>query len=897
MKLAYLFRLCRTITTKSRAPNVFVADLFNTKATSPDENEIDDTSSKEKPIPFLIRNTTADGNPISIGALRPINTPKIQSFNSFIKRLPPPQKYVFEPRQVLKGDVVDPYNYLRALFRGEVILTSDKLPTFASPRVWGMTTASTLGARGSYTTRSPQGFSPIRKKPPTTTTTSAPFFARLGLSSKGEKNNLEKKIPLPVGMLGTPTPSYKNLKTLLLSRGQAVQGSKLLTPRNKLLTPRSNLLSQPTRQPTKGFSQTVRPTKGQTLLTSSKEGGDGLKKDSIEEMLKKLLQKNNPSFAAVPAVPQRSAPKEFPVLEAVPTRGTPTRAPTRMPTRTPTRMPLTPFPTKRLLVPTKSTTKPPVQTQTFFSPMPAKPKFSAVPAVPGATPRLSVQLTRTPKQLPEFSMSVGSGTKFTSVRPPTQFPTFRHFPAGNSQLVRALATLRTTASPRLNKQALSFVDQQQKASILGELQQSLSKKPTMSPHLASLFTSSSRRPPTTPVSVVQSNFNEVTRRPHTISSSFSQPQSSSSIEQLRSSLLAAVTKTRQNKNLALSKATTSAPRSGHLSLGSALRGTPTTKRPPTLPRGTTRGEIMALLSRQQKTTPMPPSTTTTTRPHFVHTTIQPQVQSTTNRAEVLRLLQQLLGSVQSSSTTTPTTTSTTTTPTTTTSISTTSVTKFGAFKRAPSLRFDSPPQLKVELALQDLPRELPYGMTTSTPVHPNAPFPNMEAPQHDLLTSHLLLPKARVTTASPVHPASPFPNLQAPDFIPPSPDRFQTDFSDKLVALPRHDLLPPDPARPGPTPPPGPLKLRLNTDFLESQLPRNGRHHKEHRDPRWNTPRPTLEAPPPMHPVPRTRLVAPRSQQPAMNRRLSIDGPTESSLTPLEKLAYNTVPRYITLNF
>ena len=784
---------------------------------------------------------------------------------------------------------MDPYNYLRALFRGEVILTSDKLPTFASPRVWGMTTASTLGARGSYTTRSPQGFSPIRKKPATTTTTPAPFFAQLGLSSKGEENAIEKKIPLPVGMLGTPTPSYKNLKTLLLSRGQAVQGSKLLTPRNKLLTPRRDLLPQPTRQPTKAFSQTVRPTKGQTFMTSSKEVNGVLETDSIEEMLKKILQKNNPSFAAVPAVPQRSAPKEFPVLEAVPTKA-PTRAPTRMPTRTPTRMPVTSFPTKRLLVPTKSTTKAPMMSQTFFSPPPAKPKFSAVPAVPGATPRLSMQLTRTPKQLPQFSMSVGS--EFTSVRPPTQFPTFRHFPAGNSQLVRALATLRTTASPKLNKkQALSFVDQEQKAAVLGELQQSVTKKPKMSPSLARLFTSSTRRPPTTPVSVVQSNFNEVTRRPHTISSSFSQPQRSSSIEQLRSSLLAAVTKTRQEK--ALSKSTTSAPRSGHLSLGSVLRGTPTTKRPPTLPRGTTRGEIMALLSRHRPTTPMPSSTTsTTTRPHFIHTTNQPQVQSTTNRAEVLRLLQQLLGSVQSSSTTTPTTTSTTTTPTTTTSTSSTSLTKFGAFKRAPSLRFDSPPQLEVDVAVQ----ELPYGMTTSTPVHPNAPFPNMEPPQHDLLTSHLLLPKARVTTASPVHPASPFPNLQAPDFIPPSPDRFQTDFSDKLVARPRHDLLPPDPARPGPTPPPGPLKLRL-TDFLESQLPRNGRHHKEHRNSRWNTPRPTLEAPPPMHPVPRTRLVAPRSQRPAMNRRLSIDGPTESSLTPLEKLAYDTVPRFQTFLF
>jgi hypothetical protein len=111
----------RTITTKSRAPNVFVADLFNTKLNPPDNNEIDDTTNNNKPIPFLIRNTTAQGMPISIGALRPVNSgPKFQSFNSFIKRLPPPQKYVFETRQVLAGDVVDPYNYLRALFRGEV---------------------------------------------------------------------------------------------------------------------------------------------------------------------------------------------------------------------------------------------------------------------------------------------------------------------------------------------------------------------------------------------------------------------------------------------------------------------------------------------------------------------------------------------------------------------------------------------------------------------------------------------------------------------------------------------------------------------------------------------------------------------------------------------------------
>ena len=170
----------------------------------------------------------------------------------------------------------------------------------------------------------------------------------------------------------------------------------------------------------------------------------------------------------------------------------------------------------------------------------------------------------------------------------------------------------------------------------------------------------------------------------------------------------------------------------------------------------------------------------------------------------------------------------------------------------------------------------------------------MEAPQHDLLTSHLQLARDRVPPASSVHPASPFPNLQAPDLLPSS--RFQTHFTSEKpsYAMPRQGGLPPDPARPGPTPPPGPLKLRLDTgaaEFLESQLPRSGRHHKEHTLARWHRPQPTMEAPPPLHPRPRTRLIAPRSQRPAMNRRLSLDGPTEASLTPLELLAMDTVPR------
>lgn len=38
--------------------------------------------------------------------------------------------------------------------------------------------------------------------------------------------------------------------------------------------------------------------------------------------------------------------------------------------------------------------------------------------------------------------------------------------------------------------------------------------------------------------------------------------------------------------------------------------------------------------------------------------------------------------------------------------------------------------------------------------------------------------------------------------------------------------------------------------------------------------------------------MAPRSQQTGLTRRLSIDGPTEASLTPLEILAKETVPRY-----
>ena len=745
-----------------------------------------------------------------------------------------------------------------------MILTSDKMPTFASPRVWGLTTASPLG-RGSYTTRSPQGYNPFNKvAPTTTTTTSAPFFRPLGLASKGESSGLKNKVPLPVGMLGTPAPSYENIKNLLLSRGRLLpaggtvrakllpkptlttslpvlqtvkptvnrQVGKLGTPASSYdnvwrATVRAKLLPQPavtTSQPV------IRPMKP-TIQIFNRFNIEKPKKDSIETLLKKMLQKNNPSFAAVPAVPVKKkqiVPTRFPVLEAVPTK------------------PL-PFPTKRLPVPTSPSPQPPAKTvppQTFFSPMPLQPVFSAVPAVPKTPPDSSSQRSRRPKHLSEITVTNRLKQLLTTMRPRlvtsvksvTKFPTFRNFPTVNERSPSQFLTPRPTI-------------------------QMLTPRTSPAGRGWELFSPVTREPPTLSPSFSFGSPSVAVPRPPTPIRKTSSP---SALEQLKASLQAVVT---------------SSPRQ---------RTRPTTQRPASLPRGTTRGEIMALLK------------ASTTAPTTTSTSPQPHIQVTTNRNEVIRLLHQLLGSVKPSepSTTTPTTTTTIKTTTTTTT-PTTTVATFSSFRRGPSLRFDAAPQLQVDVAA----RELPFGMTTATPVHPHSPFPHIEAPQHDLLSSHLLLPQKSVTPASTVHPTSPFPNLQAPHFRHIS-DNFQTDFisesevpgvldlTEKLL-LPRHDLLPPDPARPGPTPPPGPLKLRLEpaSRYLESQLPRSGRHHREHTKPKWHTPRPSLEAPPPLYPKPRTRLVAPRSQQPAMNRRLSIDGPTEASMTPLEALALGTVPR------
>ena len=314
----------------------------------------------------------------------------------------------------------------------QVILTSDKLPTFATPRVWGLPTSSALG-RGSYTTRSPQGYNPFSaKEAVTTTTTAAPFFGKLGLASKGEDSGGESKMPLPVGMLGTPTPSYKNLKTLMMSRGRRLPAGG--TVRSKLLPrPAAGVKTPPVKQPNiladgnslekesieailkrmlqknnldgKVTKAPMRQTNTLPSNTSMREGSietmmkkmlernnlaskvkeapmrqtntlppnTSMRKESIETMLKKMLQKNNPSFAAVPAVPQKQKPTAaFSILQAVPTS--------------------TPSPRKKL----QGTSLQRTRTQTRL------PQFSAVPAVPLS--QTSSQLVRTPKQLPEFRL-------------------------------------------------------------------------------------------------------------------------------------------------------------------------------------------------------------------------------------------------------------------------------------------------------------------------------------------------------------------------------------------------------------------------------------------------------------------------------------------------------------
>ena len=219
-------------------------------------------------------------------------------------------------------------------------------------------------------------------------------------------------------------------------------------------------------------------------------------------------------------------------------------------------------------------------------------------------------------------------------------------------------------------------------------------------------------------------------------------------------------------------------------------------------------------------------------------------QATTSRTEVLKLLRKLLNSVQPSqldrlvditTTTARTTTTTTTTiqPITTTTKITTQ--RHHRWKSPPSLRFeDFPTRLPIDLTPPPI-----SGLSPATTVHPDSPFPRLQPPRHDILSSHIFLPDplAAVTPASTLHPASPFPSLEPP---PPSghkqPQRSQ---------------------------------------------PRSGRA----RDLARPRSRASQE-----RPVLRTRLVAPRARQPATNRRLMLEAAGPGSESPLEQLARATVP-------
>jgi len=881
----------KTITTKSRAPNVVVTDLFEIDKSAPlldtesNPNDVDGgLDKKNKPIPFLIRNTTAKGMPISIGALRPIETPSFTAFNPFIKRLPPPKKYVFEPRQVLAGDVVDPYNYLRSLFRGEVILTSDKLPTFASPRVWGMTTASTMGKHGvggtSYTTRSPQGFNPwLNKKVPASP--SSFFGGNIGHTSKGKGTEVEA-IPLPVGMLGTPSPDFKdfNFKDFIAS----VKDRKPIGGTLKDLLPQTLKSKATTRLPTqtnfrnpsveavKSFSKAM--PEGNTVMTK-----DDSKTPSIEDLMNNFKNNGAPTLESVmKSFKAKDAPtldglindlrnKDIPTIDSI------------MKTIENSKTQFTNF---------ASLPAVPAQEDPMFSIIQAVPTessqtFSAVPAVPGTGDQSSVK-DRTPKSLPGFDLTErsprpGPGPDLAT----SPFPTFMHFPANNED------------SQTRSQEQIGFNGRKKKNEALEKLREKL---------LSEGKANEAVIPDKSTSTLFKNTITPATRPPIGRQfSNFGTPQS----QKFRK--------------------TTSRPRIGATfpKFGTKFHRPTTVK--PRLPQGTTRSEIMALLKAQKTTTAKPAmSQRTTQRAQLFEmlqlhtTTTPPNIQSTTNRGEVLRLLQQLLQSVKP----TPTTTTTKSTTLKTTTAQTTTTTSSW---KSPALRFDEPSaQLRLKVSVTPPPMS---PVTPATPVHPHSPFPHLEPPQHDLLSSNIFLPDpmAAVTPASTVHPNSPFHSLEPPkpagsgpnSFPDPGTDifptpqgprgRFNTGFLTGILsdgnknAVPRSDnseqrspwqTLPHDPARPhlppqNPTEKPGQFRIRL--DSSSSKI-RNGRKFNEHNSPKFYTPRPNLEAPPPIYPVPRTRMIAPRSQQTAMNRRLSIDGPTEKSLTPLEILAKETVPKY-----
>ena len=794
----------RTITTKSRAPDVVVKNLFDIEQSSQliddsaNDVEVGGLDEKAKPIPFLIRNTTADGMPISIGSLKAVDTPAFSSFNPFIKRLPPPKKYVFEPRQVLPGDIVDPYNYLRALFRGEVILTSNKLPTFASPRVWGMTTASTLRKNtGSFTTRSPQGFNPWlfnKKSEVTTTTTAAPsslFGGNIDHNSRGVGTDVEH-VPLPVGMLGTPAPNFNNfnfkdfvekmknkkaiggeIKTDVMALADKQSGQSVVTSATPSPTTLDNFITniKNKQAPTlKSFMKNFKENKKE--FPSLENVMNVLKSknvQTIEDVMKKIVTKTSfNSFSSIPAVPQQTEDPRFAVVPAVP----------KVNTRT---------------------------------------EFKAIPAVPSHQESL---------------------TKL--------FPKFQHFPASTE---KSLEFMKNIKAKQLSFEPFKAISEERKSEALQKLKDIMTKTDVESSSKSKDISAKSE-------SIFINN-------PERYETSF----------------------------------TSSTPRSFERNTDFLTKSKATTTFRPRQPHGTIRSEIMSILKKSKTTTAKPTERSTKSQLFELlqlksnQPTEAPEIQQTTSRTEVLKLLQHLLQSVKPSTTTARTPARVPTTTVTTKSW------------KSPSLRFDDGPTPLSKLSIDLTPPPM-SSVTTASPVHPRSPFPHMEPPQHDLLTSNIYLPHPleAVTPASTVHPNSPFQHLEPPgslEFEDPSLDFFPTPgsvdsgfltgtFDNPGHAVPRSGrVLPYDPARPhlppqNPTEKPGQFRLFLDS----SSNIRNGRKFSDH--PQFSPQNRGLK--PQMFPVPRTRMIAPESHHPATNRRLAIDGPTEKSLTPLEILAKGTVP-------
>ena len=683
-----------------------------------------------------------------------------------------------------------------------------------------MTTASTLSKvpGAMYTTRSPQGFNPWMyndKKATTTTvrtTTPSSFFGSVKLSSKGDGSDV-KKVALPVGMLGTPSPNFKdfNFKKFVeeMKKKRPMGGRINLkedtqstnSVKQSILKPR---LQTPALTFTRNRQTTKSPADMKNILNSFKNT------PSLTDVVNKLKNQKAPSmddivnslkerktFAAVPAVPDQSSEERF-TTESISVKN----------------------------------------------------KFEPLPAVP------SSDLTK---------------------HQDNPFPAFQHFPSTTTEQVSTQRKPKSLSFETRNRN-----DDIERSLALQKLKDLLmpKSKATMNEELNSPSEGDGSEIKKVPLPVGMLG----TPSPNFEDSNFKKFVEIQDLKTLMNS----------NPDRYKTPFSPSTQRTFE-----DLKTTTTTTRPK-LPRGTVRSEIMKIIQDQKSTTTSKSDLFELLQLSTDQTTISPV--HTTSRAEVLALLKEFLQSVKPDTSTpsTPRIASTTTLRSTSTTRETTTVKSERLFK-SPSLRFEDPPALAQPRLNIDLTTAGPpmyhHLMTTASPVNPRSPFPNMEPPQHDVLTSNIYLPDPvnTVIQTSTVHPLSPFQHLEPPGpaesgsleflseniFPTPGGEPFITD-SFPNRAVPRSysggSMLPYDPARPhlppqNPTEKPGQFRVFLGQKEV-TRAPRNFADKSSLK----------------IHPVPRTRMTAPESRRPGLDRRLVMDGPTEASLTPLELLARGTVP-------